>query len=609
MRHRFTATATYTMGMRYYIKTGRSEIDESNNGDINIELVSDNTVVTADLNASIAAYGNFKPLALAGPRFQAGYKAKIKYCQSMPPSTYNAWQGKISSELFVKLDLKGAKFIDPLLPDWNKEWPFLHRERTYPYTISRYSGNSQIIYATGPLASPIKVIVKGSGGKTIRNVPVYFRPKDGGSVSDSLVYTNQQGVAQTLWTPGEICGEHQLHAFVYDCEQHPISGAPLVFNAYDSADCANSSLDLHYNVSGNVLSLVATGGVPPYTYSVDGSEFANLSNLPVLPATGNYVLSVKDAHGCSYSITYGNAATSTCDWSNLDLAVETHSGSLTLEATGGTPPYQYSLEGIAYSETNVFTSLPAGNYTAYVQDAAGCVFSRSISIEEGSSGSSSDYSHPCAGAATVTDFDGNVYHTLQIGQQCWMKENMRTTHYADGTFIPLGYGRFNPNDNAGNVATYGYLYNWNVTTRDVSSDANPSGVIGICPYGWHIPSDAEWEQLTDFVSSQPQWRCEGGGGNIAKSLASQQGWNISTAGCTPGNGSYINNITGFTAVPAGGWYNGFYDFGSGAWFWSATEGSGFYAWYRSLSYDGAGVGRDDGSRYKARAYSVRCLRD
>ena len=610
MRHRLTATATFTRGMRYYVKTDKVEIDKSNSGNTNIELVSDNTVITADLKATIAAYGHLKLLLLVGPRFQMGYKANIKYCHSMPPSTHSAWKGIITSNLFMKLDIKGAKIIDPILPDdWSKEWNYLPFERTYPYTISRYGGNSQIINATGPLASPIKVIVKGSGGKTIRNVPVYFRPKDGGSVSDSLVYTNQQGIAQTLWTPGEICGEHQLHAFVYDCEQHPIGGAPLVFNAYESADCANSTLDLHYNVSGNVLSLVATGGVPPYTYSVDGNAF--VSTLPVLSATGNYILSVKDAHGCSYSITYGNAATSTCDWSNLDLAVETHNGSLTLEATGGTPPYQYSLEGIAYSATNVFTSLPAGNYTAYVQDAAGCVFSRSISIEEGSSGSSTDYSHPCAGAATVTDFDGNVYHTVQIGQQCWMKENMRTTHYVDGTFIPLGYGRFNPNDNAGNVAMYGYLYNWNVTTRDVSSGANPSGVQGICPYGWHVPSDAEWTQLTNYVSSQPQWRCEGSSDKIAKALASQQGWSPSSDGCTPGNVSFINNITGLSVLPAGGSYG---VFGIDARYWSSTADYGGYAWNHRLRCDQSnvtryGYGNGGATSRHSNAYSVRCLRD
>ena len=94
---------------------------------------------------------------------------------------------------------------------------------------------------------------------------------------------------------------------------------------------------------------------------MDGNNF--VSTLPVLSATGNYVLSVKDAHGCSYSISYGNTATSTCDWSNLDLTVETHNGTLTLEATGGTAPYQYSLEGIAYSSNNVFTSLPANHTT------------------------------------------------------------------------------------------------------------------------------------------------------------------------------------------------------------------------------------------------------
>ena len=611
MRHKFTASATFTRGMRYYVNDNRFETDQSNSGSADIELVSDNTVVTADLSASIGAYLNLKLLTLAGPRGQIGYKAKIKYCHNLLGNI--GWQGKITSDLFVKLDVKGAKIIDPLIPEnWSKEWTFLHRERIYPYAVYRYGGNSQIINATGPLASPIKVIVKGSGGKTIRNARVYFRPKDGGTVSDSIVYTNQFGIAQTSWTPGQICGDHRLYAYVYDCEQHPISGTPLVFNAYESADCANSSLDLHYNVSGGVLSLVASDGIPPYTYSVDGSEFASLSSLPVLPATGNYVLSVKDAHGCSYSITYGNAATSTCEWSDLNLDMETTNGAITLQATGGTPPYQYSLEGIAYSPTNVFTTLPAGNYTGYVQDAAGCVFSRSITIEEGASGASSDYSHPCAGAATVTDFDGNVYNTVQIGQQCWMKENMRTTHYADGTYIPLGFGRFYPDSNAGNVAVYGYLYLLDVATRGEYSNSNPSGIMGICPYGWHVPSVSEWTQLSNYVSSIPYWRCEGGEGNIAKALASQYGWNISTNGCSPGNGIYINNISGFSALPAGRWSDGFFDFDMVAWFWSTGTSSTLRC--RSINFDGSGMNTYSGTwphhpNYGEHAYSIRCLRD
>ena len=122
---------------------------------------------------------------------------------------------------------------------------------------------------------------------------------------------------------------------------------------------------------------------------------------------------------------------------------------------------------------------------------------------------------PCTGATTVTDFDGNIYNTVQIGQQCWMKENLRTIHYSNGTYIPLGSStstttayRYYPNNDQSNVSTYGYLYNWKAVMGDSSSSSrNPSGVLGICPIGWHVPSDSEWTRLTDYVSSQSQYVC------------------------------------------------------------------------------------------------------
>lgn len=256
----------------------------------------------------------------------------------------------------------------------------------------------------------------------------------------------------------------------------------------------------------------------------------------------------------------------------------------------------------------MFTSLPAGDNTAYVQDATGCVFSRSIYIEEGSSSFSSDYSNPCAGAATVTDYDGNVYPTVKIGQQCWMAENLRTTHYADGENIPICAACYYPNSNAGNKSQYGLLYTWYAATRNVSSDSNPSGVRGACPYGWHVPSDDEWSQLLN----QPQLMV-----GPAKALASKFGWNISTTPCTPGHENWYNNGTGFNAPPAGKYDNGYTDFGAVAWFWSTTEYYYYYgyranAWNLYLSYDGSGVGRTYGNHSdytKPHAYSVRCVRD
>ena len=214
----------------------------------------------------------------------------------------------------------------------------------------------------------------------------------------------------------------------------------------------------------------------------------------------------------------------------------------------------------------------------------------------------------------VTDFDGNVYKTVKLGNQVWMAENLRTSRYADGTPIPLGTEasydvayRYYPDDNSANVSDYGYLYNWAAVMNGSASSANPSGVQGICPDGWHVPSDAEWTELENYVSSQSQYVCGGDEDYIAKALASEEGWNSSTDNCDVGYNPIANNATGFSARPAGNYYGGYYDFGNYAYFWSATQSDSTNAYGRNLYYASAGVYRS--YNYKDGGYSVRCIRD
>ncbi|MBQ6155937.1 MAG: fibrobacter succinogenes major paralogous domain-containing protein [Bacteroidales bacterium] len=225
-------------------------------------------------------------------------------------------------------------------------------------------------------------------------------------------------------------------------------------------------------------------------------------------------------------------------------------------------------------------------------------------------GQQKSFTYRCGGTYQVTDASENNYNTVRIGNQCWMAENLRTTKYADGTVIAPGSGT------SSTVAYYytptgsfqrGYLYNWKAVMRDSpSSHANPSGVQGICPTGWHVPSDAEWAELEDTVSSH--WAC--GSNNptyIAKALAAQTEWNSSSNTCAVGNNLSANNATGFGALPAGYYGGSCYNSGGGAYFWSSTEASSGNAWYRYLGYSGASVYRN--SDYKSNGYSVRCLRD
>ncbi len=207
---------------------------------------------------------------------------------------------------------------------------------------------------------------------------------------------------------------------------------------------------------------------------------------------------------------------------------------------------------------------------------------------------------------TVTDIDGNVYQTVTIGTQVWMAENLKVTHYRNGDPIPhvtdnsewigLTTGAYcNYNNDEGNVATYGRLYNWYA----VGDSRN------IAPEGWHVPTDEEWKQLETYLGmSQAEadaigWRGTDEGGKLKE--AGTTHWQSPNTGAT--------NESGFTALP-GGYRNlngSFGDMGYYAAFWSSTEFSSYYAWLRGLNYGDSQVGRL--YYHKPYGFSVRCVRD
>ena len=174
---------------------------------------------------------------------------------------------------------------------------------------------------------------------------------------------------------------------------------------------------------------------------------------------------------------------------------------------------------------------------------------------------------PCPGTPTLTDIDGNIYNTVQIGTQCWMKENLRVTRYANGTSLPFANGQLSsnlhcyayPNDDSSTISTYGLLYNPPAMMHlSNNSDLNPSGVQGICPDGWHLPSKAEFEQLSSYLASQSVYLCGTGVNDVGKSLAEKAVWKNTSGSCTPGNDQNTNNASGFSGMPAGYFFEGKY---------------------------------------------------
>jgi len=275
---------------------------------------------------------------------------------------------------------------------------------------------------------------------------------------------------------------------------------------------------------------------------------------------------------------------------------------------GGTGIYYSSITGI---------SLDSIYYSrAYAINSYGTSYGNEIGFT-----TRSIYGQPCPNIPTVTDYDGNVYNTVQIGTQCWIKENMRTTHFADGTAISLvPYStishftpyRYYPNNDSTIVDPYGYLYNWKAAMKGAeSSNSIPSGVQGLCPDGWHLPSSAEWSILRNYVISQNQYMCGSNPSAIGKALASTTGWEDSGSlnPCTPGYIQLSNNETGFTAFPAG---ETNFAFGRKALFWSskASYSSSYGGYSINYSLDNVVYSFEDyNENLWYEGYSVRCLKD
>ena len=214
-------------------------------------------------------------------------------------------------------------------------------------------------------------------------------------------------------------------------------------------------------------------------------------------------------------------------------------------------------------------------------------------------------------ANTISDIDGNVYHTVTLGTQVWMVENLKTTKYGNGDLI----GTTSPSTlkisgenapkyqwayagNESNIATYGRLYTWYAVTDSRN----------ICPAGWHVPDNDDWTTLADYLADKG-YGYQGSGGDIGKSLAATTGWDSSTFEGVIGNDQSSNNITGFTALPGGLRYSDgvFCNLGlTGCW-WTSIDFSNGYAFECSLGYNDMYIYRCNDS--KTVGNSVRCVKD
>ena len=283
---------------------------------------------------------------------------------------------------------------------------------------------------------------------------------------------------------------------------------------------------------------------------------------------------------CTLHITFGGEITDTGGSGVIESGICWSTGKSStindFKTTGG-PVYGKFSTSITFADVNTTYYL-----RAYATNNSGTGYGNEVSVK--------------TQIIQPVDNYGNVYHTVTIGSQIWMVENLRTTKYRNGTRIPnvidpaawgiLQYGAYVDIKNDANYAsTYGRLYNWHAVT-DIGA---------LAPAGWHVPSQDEWITLIYFLGSYPV-----AGGKLKEAGTSH--WLVPNADAT--------NETGFTALPAscaGGWDFRFEEFHYTGYYWSSASYSQGAASYVSFSAYSGAIGID--SYVKEMGYSVRCVKD
>lgn len=290
---------------------------------------------------------------------------------------------------------------------------------------------------------------------------------------------------------------------------------------------------------------------------------------------------------------------------------------VTLTATsvngGNNPDYQWDVNGVV-----VGTNSQSYTYTPAQGDVVKCIVTSDLPCTTNNPATSNQITMfanlgPCAGVPTVT-YGGKTYNTMQIGNQCWFKENVNIGIRIDGVLNQTNNSiieKYCQGNLESNCDIYGGLYQWaemvqyhNGASNTASWNPVPGGdVKGICPTGWHLPSEGEWCTLTQLLD--PTVDC-----NTIGMIGTDIGGKMKEPGTThwlsPNSGA--TNSSGFTALP-GGYRSssdgGFGNINAGADYWPASEASASYAMDRYIYYNNSMMSRT--SNAKTDGYSVRCV--
>jgi uncharacterized protein (TIGR02145 family) len=274
-----------------------------------------------------------------------------------------------------------------------------------------------------------------------------------------------------------------------------------------------------------------------------------------------------------FNVNIGDGTPVTGSFSDIDWGNGSYFLHIALDVTGGTNYTDMGTTRLLSVPYSLYTGSIYVNYTndtLYIGD-------QYVIISGGGGGG--------GGSNTVTDYDGNTYETVTIGNQTWLKQNLRSLHYADGTPIDSVWVY---DDNESNAAIWGRLYSWDAAMHNSTSN----GTQGACPDGWHLPSQSDFNELTSFLGSSAGWKLKETGSQYwdePNSNTNESGFSARGAGDKESVSGTYENLKGTTEL------------------WTSTENSSSRA-YNLILYQGQGsapIHNND----KENGFSIRCIKN
>ncbi|MDD4993535.1 MAG: fibrobacter succinogenes major paralogous domain-containing protein [Paludibacter sp.] len=338
-------------------------------------------------------------------------------------------------------------------------------------------------------------------------------------------------------------------------------GMNIAAKAYPEVDAfyATKTLTLDKGTTSVDFTLLRMGfGI---NFTVDALTSGNMEIY-----LGNDTIRLNSAKTSAYTVR--QFATSTNTFTNINTSAATFGDSITITAK--------------WTSTSGTTVTAAGKYK-FLRN-----YQKTINIQLNTTTNGFNFE----GWGTIADIDGNIYHTVTIGTQTWMVENLKTTKYNDGTTIPnvTAANSWQPlttpaycwgNNDIANKDVYGALYNWYAASNSK-----------LAPTGWHVATSTEWNTLLSYL----------GGSSVAGSKLKESG---TTHWKAPNTGT---NETGFTALPSGQRIeNGVYNLDGTLGIWWTSSASGSLGTYVNMGYSTAAA--TPATYYKYDGFAVRCIRD